>query len=94
MNTKTDIITNGKKRGVESFNHERLRDSIMAACLSARALEAQAENIAERVCDSVEQWLENFSEITHQDLRVVTHQKLKKYHPDAAYLYQQRYTML
>ncbi len=84
-----DIIKRGSNRQSERFNREKLHASIVASCLSARAPEGHAEFTARRVCDDVIIWLEQRPEVTSYDIRIVTARHLKKYHPEAAYLYEQ-----
>ena len=83
------IIKRGKKRYTEPFIHKKLHDSIVAACLSVRAPEGQAEATADVVCKGVVSWLKQRPEVTSQDIRVIATRYLKKYHPEAAYLYEQ-----
>ena len=48
----------------------------------------EAETIASHVCNQVEAWANQFSEITEDDLKRKTVSSLENYQPDAAYLYQ------
>ena len=89
MNTAVDIIKHGGKRPTEKFARNKLHTSIVAACLSVRAPEGQAETTSNAVCDDVIDWLKGHSEVTSNDIRVVATRSLKKYHSDAAYLYEQ-----
>ena len=83
-----DIIKRNKKRGIEPFSDAKLRASIIAACLSAKAPAGQAEVIANSVLKEIDVWLKQREEITSNDLRLVTSRYLKIHHPDAAYLYE------
>lgn len=89
MNLSVDIIKRGNKRRSEHFMREKLHASIVAACLSVRTPEGQAETIARAVCESVIGWLQQHPEVTSRDIRIVTTKHLKVYHPEAAYLYEQ-----
>jgi len=89
MSTVVDIIKHGGKRPTEKFSGPKLYASIIAACLSVRAPEGQAKTTANAVCDDVINWLEGRSEVTSNDIRIVATRSLKKYHSDAAYLYEQ-----
>lgn len=89
MNTAVDIIKHGGKRPTEKFARNKLHTSIVAACLSVRTPEGQAETTANAVCNEVIDWLKGHSEVTSNDIRVVATRSLKKYHSDAAYLYEQ-----
>ena len=84
-----DIIKHGGHRPSERFAREKLHASIVAACLSVRAPEGQADNTAKLVCDGVIEWLEKRPEVTSDDIRVVASRHLHRYHPEAAYLYEQ-----
>lgn len=84
-----DIVKRSGQRPTESFSHEKLYNSILAACLSARSAPGQAELIARRITEDVLEWLETRPEVTSHDLRRVAAQRLKVHHPDAAYLYEQ-----
>ena len=89
MNLAVDIIKRGGERQSEQFMRDKLHKSIVAACLSVRAPEGQAEAIAHAVCDSVIVWLQQHPEVTSQDIRIVAAKHLRTQHPEAAYLYEQ-----
>lgn len=89
MSLAVDIIKQNGNRKTEPFSRDKLYASIIATCLSVRAPEGEAETIAQRVCDSVIAWLEKRSEVTSSDIRIVAVRSLNKYHPEAAYLYEQ-----
>jgi len=91
MNQSVDIIKRGGRRHTEQFIRSKLHASIVAACLSVRAPEGQAEATASAVCESVVGWLEKRPEVTSHDLRIVAAKYLKSYHPEAAYLYEQHH---
>ncbi|MFY9228106.1 MAG: ATP cone domain-containing protein [Candidatus Microsaccharimonas sp.] len=84
-----DIIKRSGRRPTESFNSEKLRASIEAACLSAGTAPGQAESIARSIMKEVDEWLKTRPEVTSHDLRRVAARHLKNHHPDAAYLYEQ-----
>ncbi len=83
-----DIVKQSGKRPTESFKREKLHSSIMAACLSVRSHEGEAEVTANKVCDAVIVWLEPRPKVTSSDLRRVAKKHLESYHPEAAYLYE------
>lgn len=89
MDLAVDIIKRGGRRRTEPFVRDKLHASIVAACLSVRAPIGQAEKTAHTVCDEVMAWANQHPEITSHDLRVVAARHLRRYHPDAAYLYEQ-----
>jgi len=82
-----DIIKRDGTRPTESFQRKKLHTSIVAACLSVRSPEGEAETIANTVCDAVVVWLETKPEATSSDLRRKATETLHQHHPDAAYLY-------
>lgn len=89
MALSVDIIKRGGERRPERFMREKLHNSIVAACLSVRTPEGQAESIARAVCEAVIGWLQQHPEVTSQDIRLVAAKHLQIQHPDAAYLYEQ-----
>ena len=89
MGISVDIIKHGGYKQTEKFTREKLHASIVAACLSVRTPEGQAENIARTICNSVIEWLQQRPEVTSHDIRIVAARHLKSYHPEAAYLYEQ-----
>lgn len=79
------------KRGThnsEAFDPLKLHQSIVAACLSVRALEGEAHVTAEQVVRHVINWLMTKTEVTSADIRRVASSHLTRYHPEAAYLYE------
>ena len=84
-----DVIKRGGRRPSERYSRDKLRASIVAACLSVNTPAGLAEEIAEAVCDDVAQWLTVRPEVTSDDLRRVAARHLNIHHPDAAYLYEQ-----
>jgi len=91
MNPPVDIIKHGRHQHTEKFTRKKLHDSIVAACLSVRAPEGQAETTASAVCEGVISWLNDRPEVTSHDIRIVAARYLKSYHPEAAYLYEQHH---
>jgi hypothetical protein len=87
MQPSIDIVKSGGKRPAEAFMHNKLYDSIQAACLSVRSPEGEAEMVARSVCDTVMAWLRTKPEVTSADLRRKASEALEKQHPEAAYLY-------
>jgi transcriptional regulator NrdR family protein len=83
-----DIIKRAGRRPSESFNRQKLHDSIVAACLSAGTPTGHAEQIARNVVDAVIAWLQSRPEVTSEDIRRIAAKHLRTFHPDAAYLYE------
>ncbi len=94
MSQRIDVFKARGKRSSEQFNPDKLKNSIVATCLSLRTPEGQAEEIAEAVSQGVLQWCKNRPEITSDDIRRVGGEILTKHHPEAAYLYKQQLTVL
>lgn len=87
MGLAIDVVKRQGKRPTEAFDETKLHKSIVAACLSVRTPEGQADTTATYVCNLVTVWLGNKSEITTNDIRTQASKHLDKYHPEAAYLY-------
>lgn len=94
MTLAVDIVKRGGERQSEQFMREKLHASIVAACLSVRAPEGQAESVAHSVCDAVIGWLQQHPEVTSQDIRIIATKHLRIQHPEAAYLYEQHRTTI
>ena len=90
----TEIIKQRGKRPSEQFDSTKLHSSVIAACLSVRSPEGEAETTARNVVGAVVNWLETKAEVTSNDLRRVASQHLQKYHPEAAYLYEQHTSII
>lgn len=88
MMADVDIIKRSGSRPSESFQPGKLKKSLVAACLSVKTPQGQAETIAKTVVDSVESWLRSKPEVTSSDLRRIAAKHLKVHHPDAAYMYE------
>jgi transcriptional regulator NrdR family protein len=85
--TLIDIVKSEGKRPTESYDRSKLHASVLAACLSVRSPEGEAEMTAQKVCDLVEKWLATKPEVTSGDLRRKASEMLEKHHPEAAFLY-------
>jgi len=92
MSLVVDIIKNSGTS--ERFDRNKLHKSIVAVCLSVRVPQGQAESIAHSVCDAVIVWLQDRPEVTSQDIRTVAGKYLKRFHPEAAYLYEQHHKII
>lgn len=79
---------------IEAFDYERLKQSVIRACLSVRRPEGQAEATAKLVCNQVVDWLKQHPEITSLDLRRITTKHLQIFDPEAAYLYSQEHLII
>lgn len=90
----TVILKQRGARPSEPFHQHKLHQSILAACLSVRTPEKEAEIVAGHVCNHVRTWLEQKAEVTSADLRRIAGGHLRVFHPDAAYLYEQHRLVL
>jgi transcriptional regulator NrdR family protein len=89
-----DIVKRSGKRPSERFDAEKLHASIRAACLSVRSPDGEADTTALAVTDLVIVWCATKPEVTSHDLRRVASRHLEKFHPEAAYLYEQHRTII
>ena len=89
MSQPVYVVKRNGKRPTEDFDPSKLHSSIQAACLSVRTPEGEAETLAHRIVTHVTDWLEKKAEVTSNDLRRVASFHLNKYHPEAAYFYEQ-----
>lgn len=87
MPANATVIKSGGRRPSEVFQRTKLHASVLAACLSVRSPEGEAEMTAGKVCDNVEHWLKEKPEITSNDLRRKAGEALEVHHPEAAFLY-------
>lgn len=83
----TDVIKRGGQRSSERYDHDKLHASVLAACLSVRSPEGEAETTAARIAHQVSSWVHARSAVTSDDLRRVASDQLHAFHPEAAYLY-------
>jgi len=90
----THVVKNSHYRHPEPFDSKKLQKSIVATCLSAGTPAGHAEHLAQRVVREVTVWLESRPEVTSNDVRRITAQFLRPYHPDASYLYEHHRTTL
>lgn len=84
----TEVIKRRGTRKTEEFSHEKLRQSVHAACLSVRSPEGEATQTTDTVCSFVNDWVVKKPSVTSNDIRRVAANALEKFHPEAAYLYQ------
>lgn len=88
MGLAVDVVKRSGQRPSETFDTDKLLYSIRAACLSVRSPEGEAESTAASVTAAVVLWLENKPAVTSHDIRRMASSHLQRYHPEAAYLYQ------
>lgn len=77
-----------KRKGhSEAFDERKLYGSIFAALMSLRMTDEEAEAISHMVVTDVTNVVKDKKEVTAHVLHQEAAKSLKKYHPDAAYLY-------
>lgn len=94
LDHETGVIKRSGGRSTEKFTKEKLYSSVLAACLSVRSPEGEANMIATMVSDLVDAWRSSKHAVTSHDLRRVASMHLKNLHPEAAYLYQHHQLVL
>lgn len=82
---KTTIVKHHKT--TESYDANKLMQSVYAACLAVRTPAGEAELTAKRVASQLEAWVQKKPEITSHDIRVHAADYLHTYNPHAAYTY-------
>ena len=87
MNQPVDVIKRRGSRPTEHYAHEKVHASVLAACLSVRSPQGEAETIADRISQRVSAWVHERAAITSDDIRRIASEHLHDVHPDAAYLY-------
>jgi transcriptional regulator NrdR family protein len=85
-NKTKHIVKRGKH--TEEYDQRKLYASIYNACIAVRCTDTEAELIAERIVQLVEEWLEPKHEVTSYDITRIASEHFQQYHPDAGYLYE------
>ncbi|USN96706.1 MAG: hypothetical protein H6797_00695 [Candidatus Nomurabacteria bacterium] len=88
MGLYVDVVKRSGRRKTETFDTDKLLQSIRAACLSVRTPEGEANMTARNVSNAVILWLDTRPAVTSHDLRRIASAHLNRYHPEAAYFYQ------
>ena len=94
MALAVDVVKRSGRRPTESFDADKLMDSIRAACLSVRTPEGEADSTAKGVTTAVVIWLTTKPSVTSSDIRRLASTHLYRYHPEAAYFYQHHKTII
>jgi len=77
-----------KRKGhTEPYDSRKLYASVYSACLSVRATEGEAELVAAKVVEDVNNWLGKKHEVTASDIRRVAAKHFGAYNSSAAYMY-------
>ncbi|NLA43073.1 hypothetical protein GX865_02875 [Candidatus Saccharibacteria bacterium] len=93
MSKAIDIVKRGRRKH-EQFDRQKLHRGVYAACLSVRSHDGEADQAANRVCDAVLIWLDDKPKVTSQDIRRVAGRQLRRYNPEAAYMYEQHQNII
>lgn len=88
------VIKRSGSRPSEEFTTDKLHASVLAACLSVKSPEGEAETIAGIVSRIVNAWAKGKHAVTSHDLRRVAAKHLGDLHPEASYLYQHHQLVL
>lgn len=77
-----------KRKGhKENFDERKIYASVFAACMVLRMTNKEAELIANAVTKEVNDSLKNTHEMSSNTIHKTVAESLKKYNPDAAYMY-------
>jgi transcriptional regulator NrdR family protein len=77
-----------KRKGhTEDFDDRKLYASVFSALMILRISDEEAEAICAMVVDDVKKEIVKKRDVTAQHIHTEAARSLKKYHPDAAYLY-------
>lgn len=71
----------------EPFDERKIYASVFAACLTLRMSDEEAELISHMVTDEVEKVFKDENKISAHQIHKEVTTCLRKYNPDAAYLY-------
>lgn len=78
-----------KRKGkIETFDERKLYASIYAALIALRITDEQAETISDLVSHSVIKDILHRHEISSGELHKIVVEHLKKYNPEAAFIYE------
>ncbi len=77
-----------KRKGhTEDFDERKLYGSVFSSLMTLRMADEEAEAISHMVTDDVKKAIADKKEVTSQTIHTETAKSLKKYHPDASYMY-------
>lgn len=79
------IKASGEK---EPYNSAKIEASVRKSCLAVNSSLGEAEKYGELIAKEINKWLKTKTEVTTTDLRTKSSRELKKYHPEAAYFYE------
>ena len=77
-----------KRRGLEQhYDSKKVYASAFAAARNAHLSERESEKIGDEVTKAIDTWMEKKDEISSDDIFKKITEELKKYDPDASFLY-------
>ena len=79
------IKANGEK---EAYNSDKVAASVRKSCLAVNSSMGEAEKYGELIAKETDKWMKTKTEGTTTDIRTKSSRELKKYHPEAAYFYE------
>lgn len=71
----------------EPYDQRKLYASVYSAMLAVKTPVGSAEVIADKICQDVEAWLNNKTEVTSADIMRNAHKYFEILSPDAAWIY-------
>ena len=78
-----------KRKGhKEEYDSRKVYASVYAACLNVHMHQGEAELVADKVANEINDWVKTKGEVTAHEIFLSTTQVLKKYHPDASFMYE------
>lgn len=77
----------GRKRLTYEYTHDGVKESVLRHAKGARLQEGWAEQVAERVANEVDKWIDDKDTVTEDDLRRYISKTLKEICPDIAFAY-------
>ncbi|MBQ3318547.1 hypothetical protein IJG76_00800 [Candidatus Saccharibacteria bacterium] len=77
-----------------TFSRLKLKDDILREARVAKIPAGFAEKIADEVSRNIEKWLDNRPVVTKKSFDLAVIRELKKYHPDLAYIFENRNFMI
>lgn len=83
-----DIIITKEDGRQQPYEKNKIEKSIKKSCLAVNSSLGEAEKYSELIAKEIDKWLKSKSEVTTTDLRARSSKELKRYHPEAAYFYE------
>ena len=78
-----------KRKGhKEEYDNRKVYASVYAACLNVHMHQGEAELVADKVAKEIDDWVKTKEEVTAHEIFLSITQVLKKYNPDASFMYE------